>query len=231
MFDLDKLSVKDVENLLSGGRYRVLADFADAAGGRHRAGEEWTFRRAEYRHGEKMLALFVDREGGEAEIPLALWRGENAPGLGRLKEWFEMLASPVYQRQPEPAASREPDLTAEPAFRAMADTPEWRAFEERLRAALRLAKDRRYEEASSLIDELVSGSDQGDGPIQSVAHRLGEAAASVAGKNDELAEWLREQSTSLWYTWASWATSGGEGTARVRQLQAMGIWPRRQGSK
>jgi hypothetical protein len=228
VFDLNKLNVSTVENLVSGGRYRVISEFIDARGERHPAGEEWTFREAQYRHDQRVLALSVEGKGGPSEIPLDLRRPEGNPGLGRLRKWFECIAAPVYAREPKPELERASaaDVTAEPGFRGLPESPEWRVFEERLRLALRLAKEEQYGEASRIIHELVSGPDEGDGKIQTLAQRLSEAAASVAGKDDKLADWLQERSTSLWYAWASAATSGGEGTARVRQLKAMGIWNR-----
>jgi hypothetical protein len=45
------------------------------------------------------------------------------------------------------------------------------------------------------------------------------AAAHVDDQDPAVYEWARDRSINLWYQWGSGATSGGDGTYRVRYLR------------
>ncbi|MCW5976981.1 MAG: DUF3601 domain-containing protein [Bryobacteraceae bacterium] len=229
MFDLNKLDVREVENLMAGGRYRVTAPFADANGKEHVPGEEWIFRKAQYRHDQKLLVLYVESAGGAEEISIPLSLDQGRPGIGRMKRWFEGLtpelriAEPEYMPERTPVAKPEPDFSAQPTFPSIPHAPQWEAFDGEIRAAIELARQRRYDEAWAAILKTLEGPDPWGVQLQTAAGNLGAAAASVAGKNDELAEWLSDKSTDLWYSWGAQATSGGEGVARRAYMKSRGV--------
>jgi hypothetical protein len=194
-----------IDHLRVDHRITVLRDFTDAAGVSLRAGEGGILRVIAFDQLRLEIRLEIEREGGRVALCFPL-QARTGPRNGHMRDFFE-LGENVSIPRVRPAPERPPRtmIIPPPAKESPQDSgPEWWREARELEAAGRL------EAAEAAIQQAV----QHIGAAASIAEmharrmrqfqRAGDEANAVAAFKRAV-DWMG--------TYASWATSGGEGAA------------------
>lgn len=183
-----------------------------------RQGNPLTLRYALSREGPRFEDLFE-----ALSAPWGLWPGE---------EEAPIPSPPVFRPAPEPlpqAVEHAPliDVSASvPPAQPQARPDSRGAFDERLKRALAFVRQGQSARAEDDWRDYVSNyGPMGDwGEAARLATRCSDQAMALRHHGvitDPAAwRWLREQSIHFWYSWAGQATSGGEGTAMMRDVRS-----------
>jgi len=205
-----------IDHLSVDHRITVLRDFVDARGVRRRAGESGV-----------IVAIQLDwkthdvviewRRGEQHESMTFALAAKDGPRNGHMREYFELGE---YVPPPAPNRTFVPELGLVssgpmqlPALaRDLVRGPGRR--DEALDRVWALAGRRRFAEAEEQLRAL-------DG-----AHAPTSAAALTAiaerhafDQDADVYEWLRDRALRLWFSWGAEATSGGDGAARMLEIQ------------
>lgn len=196
---------------------RVIRGFRDAAGTEHPEGEEAILREMRWRVGEPLAYLVLEQSGGErVEIPFTIL-GKEGPANGRMREYFELGEAVAVERPPAPIPELEapvpqllprPEVLLEPALEQMFD----RVVALAARGEFEAAEDT-YIEMRQWPEVFALRMTQLGEWFEHAAMRF-----AVPGR-EEAFEYLARTALSSWYAWAGQATSGGEGTDRMREIR------------
>ena len=209
-----------IDHLAADHHATVLRDFQDAQGVPHRAGETGFIRRIEMQWPEGWVVIEWERDGRPERMAFSTTAREG-PGIGRMREYFE--CGP-YAPEPVPGRHWVPELQA--LVVEMPDPPPdpgpfvhvaprtsgaaWEALDR----VVALAAHHRFDEATDQLSAIGDALHETE-----VATALGRHAQSLVFRADPRAyEWLRDQAIRHWYQWGAQATSGGDGTARMREI-------------
>jgi hypothetical protein len=205
LFDLSNLDFVQVDHLLMDTRYRVIREFQDASGTRHPEGETFLYRSAHLNMTAKRLTLRVENAKGEKSEWLIVYaeRGEG-PRPGNLKQYLEDAGYVGVQREPEPPPPR--DAKAAPDSMG----------EARLNEVYALALQGEFDAAESLLKEVDDSRALGEHHLEKLGGWLLNAAFSA--RDRKAAQWFARKAMNQWQFWAACSTSGGEGTARSREV-------------
>lgn len=195
-----------IDHLEAGQRVTVIRDFTDGRGESHRAGETAVLQTLDVDLATRSIRIEWEREGKVETLVFDL-ASRSGPGNGRMREYFE-VGERVQEAVKPPAAAEEPPHVNPWVIRDPARHDD--AFD-RVEA---LARAGRFEEAEEQLRAI--------GPTHAdvVARELGVAALRHARDDDPSAyEWLRDRSIEFWYAWGAEATSGGDGAARLLEIE------------
>jgi len=225
-----------VDHLRPGVRVRVLRDFSDKRGTRHRAGVEAVIRDIRLDLGRAEFTITWERAGLIEALTFSL-TAQDGPRHGRMKDYFGVASATVGEsrEQPRDRPGPNPLATTPPRPRTETDVAssqrsqpppalprgDWNREEPGLQQVGTLAVEQRFAEARERLFELCRGNGGRNERLQELAEALGRMAVARAGDpNRSVYEWLRDRSKDLWYAWGSTATSGGEGAARSVEIDA-----------
>lgn len=190
----------------------VLQDFRDALGTKHHAGEQGMLRIMELDWPRQEFFLEWERQGVRERMVFSL-AAKEGPRSGAMREYFAMGEAERVVRRPKPPPpppALAPKLVTESG-----------GYDAGLQRVWALAARRRFDEAEEQVRALVKEGGPFGERIERAATDLGGLAEAYMGEEDRTVyTWLRERSISLWYSWGSQATSGGEGTVRAREIRA-----------
>ncbi len=190
-----------VDHLANEQWVRVRRSFVDAAGNRFEEGEIGWIR---FIHFDRVsFGIRIEIEQGEVVRNLVLFDSRQTgdlPRSGRMKEFLEVTGR-EYRAEPKAAAIYVEDLSNEPAW---------------YRDAVALEKQDRLSEAEECIRTAI--------PHASYAFKVSDLYRArmlrLRSVGDEAgAEMAGEMALGAAYGYASMATSGGEGTAMLREAK------------
>ncbi|HEX2099067.1 MAG TPA: hypothetical protein VHF69_00305, partial [Candidatus Synoicihabitans sp.] len=164
------------------------------------------------------IVIEWERDGAPEQLRFALL-AKAGPRNGHMREYFE-----VGGRQPRPedtpAGRLERHVPPQPPLAEEPITDPTRG-DEALARVWALASRRRFAEARTQLQQLLSGPDPYGGVLEGVAEGMVRLArAHELDADPTVYDWLRTQAISLWYAWGSQATSGGEGACRAVKIRA-----------
>lgn len=210
-----------IDHLSVDHRIRVLRDFTDVRGERHRTGESGVIRKMDLDWGRQECFIEWEREGKSETMTFALM-AKDGPRNGHMREYFEIGdREPRHEDSPRARRKRQippvPELDESPV-----NDPE--RYADAVRRVWALAARRRFEEAEEQVRTILSAPDPYGGVLQQLADDLvGVAVAHALDPEDAVYLWAKRRAISLWYSWGSQATSGGEGAVRegpIRDAEA-----------
>jgi hypothetical protein len=201
-----------IDHLSADHRIRVIRRFRDARGIEHEAGETGVIRRIELDWPANEIV--IEWEHGPMRFRLDAREG---PRNGGMKEYFKVLeyAPPPRPRPPPPAP---------PAPQPVLDDSPQEDWDAAAALVWALAARGRFDEARTQVLRIQSWPHRmgGDEKARWLSEHLGRAAAAHAFDADgAVYDWLKEWCIGLLYQWGSGATSGGEGTARRREMDVV----------
>lgn len=191
-----------IDHLSADHQVRVIRRFHDSRGVVHEAGETGVIRRIELDFPAGEIVIQWEREGTAESMRFRLDAREG-PRNGGMKEYFEVIEYAPAPRPPRPKPQPP-------------DTPAGRIWS--------LAAASRFDEAKARLLELLKEPNPGGSCEQALwlSGELGAAAETHAFDPDgKVYEWLKDNCIHLLYHWGSGATSGGEGTARRREMDVV----------
>ena len=195
-----------IDNLRIDHHVTVLREFTDAKGVAMRAGDSGILRELEFDQLRLEIHLGVQQEGGLVTLLFPL-KVQDGPRLGHMKEFFELG-----DHVPVPGTER---VWRDPLVRTMivpphrnepvqSSGPDW--WHE---AQVLLDRDR-PEEAEQIIRQAV----QHIGAASAIAELYAQRMRAFQRSGDEPSAAEAFKKAVDWMgTYASWATSGGEGVA------------------
>jgi hypothetical protein len=216
-----------IDHLCVDHHVRIIRDFTDARGQRHRANETGIIRRMALEWPEQIIAIEWERDGSRETMRFSSLAREG-PRNGAMREYFE-LGDRVFIPRPSPAEVRrirQRDARPQglPALdeTLVTDPARWAEAVNRIEA---LALRQRYDDAEKQIQAVTKDVGPTGWRLKQLADDVGELADAHAGGDDRtLYLWLRDRAINLLHAWGSCATSGGEGeVCRV----AIDAWKRR----
>jgi len=200
-----------VDHLCRDARVRVLQDFRDACGVLHRVGETAVIRSIELNWVSLDLTIEWERNG-KKETLLFSSKVTTGPGNGRMREYFEVEGmEPLLPPAPKPPAR----LLVPPIPRkTKSDEERYATGFARIEA---LISNHRFDEADAEIRGLLDRPDAYGARLPGLGEDL--VGIAMAYKLDPVAfAWVREKALDLWYSWGANASSGGEGAARLLEI-------------
>jgi len=191
-----------IDHLGADRRVRILRPFRDADGVLHAPPAEWRIVAIGFDPVGFVASFRVAAVEGESESTVRLdLRRANGPRIGRMREWFEVIAEAEGE-------GREPPRGAEPP-RLRRLTP--------LAQAL-LAAD--IAAAERHVRALAHSPSHAGGALSGLARSLEYAAEAILPRDRPRALWVYERAIECWYGWGALATSGGDGAARLPEIEA-----------
>lgn len=191
MFDLSRLTVRQLDHLQPWRVYSLQREVRSPDGRVHPAGMEFRFEFA-----------LVRMEGPEVEIHGLDPQGDAvvfAARRGELREWFSDTG-----REWRPSVPSVP-AGAPPSAEASEVPMDW------------LAAQPEFAEAAAVLAGR-SGRSGRDAPRDD-ADTLRMAASALAAREPACARLLAERGLRLYHAWLSQAASGGEGAAMLEEVQ------------
>jgi len=211
---IDHLSVDHVVH--------VIQKFTDARGVAHHVGEEGLITSLAFNQAAGEIGIAWTR-GRTTETMYFLLTHREGPGIGRMKQYFdvgEYVPAPVEGKRLIPGIGYVPLAPTLPKLTPTLITSDAR-FDDAMDRVWALAGASTFDEAEKQIDAIVYATDRRGDNCERAASALCAWAKLHAFDSDLTTHyWLRERGIQLWYSWGSQATSGGEGTARARQIRA-----------
>jgi hypothetical protein len=195
-----------IDHLRTDHRVTILRDFTDAAGVTLRAGERGVLRGLSFDQIRLEIRMEVQRENGKVELRFPL-RAPSGPRNGHMKEYFE-IGDYV------PLPGREP-VRREPAARKMiVPAPESDPARNRGPDAWRQARNVEGPDRLEELEQQIQRDAQHIGGAASIAEMYAQRmrAFQRAGNEPRAAAAFKLATQWMW-TYASQATSGGEGAA------------------
>lgn len=195
-----------IDNLRIDHRVTVLRDFTDGKGVAMRAGESGILRVITWDQLRDEIHLGIEQEAGTVDLDLAL-KVKEGPRNGHMQEYFE-LGDYI----PVPGTER---VRHDPSARTMivptgSSGPSEGSGPDRWREARSLAAADRTEEAERIILDKVDHIGAAASVAEMYAQRM--RAFQLAGDEPRAIEAFK-RAVSWMGSYASWATSGGEGAA------------------
>jgi hypothetical protein len=193
-----------IDHLRIGHRVKVVRDFTDAKGVAMRAGDEGVL--CAIRFDPLRMAIHLDIQRGEGTLHLVFdLKAADGPRNGHMRTYFE-LGEPAPNTGSDDGVSAEHMTTSAATGPGPSDKsrPEW------WQRALAAMEAEQTEEAERVIREAVLHIGSAASIAEMYAHRMrffqhaGDDRRAVENFNKAVA-WMD--------TYASWATSGGEGAA------------------
>lgn len=203
-----------IDHLSADYRIKVIQDFIDLRGQRHRTGETGVVRQIQLDWPKQEILIEWERDGKPEVLAFALMAKEG-PRNGHMKEFFEKgdyVAPETPGRKFVPGFGMvpvDPPVLPEVAPAIFREAAQFQAAIQRVWA---LAGRKRFDEAEEQLravprDPLVT------------AKALGTIAERHAFEADgSVYEWLRDRAINHWYAWGATATSGGEGAERMLEI-------------
>jgi hypothetical protein len=205
-----------IDHLMAHHQVTIVQAFSDANGIAHRAGETGIIRDMGLDWPRQQIWIDWERDGTREKMVFRL-DAKKGPRNGGMREFFE-LGDYQPPPRPKPAPPPPPTLPTQEAPDRISDEEGYNATVQRVRG---FAAYRRFDEAHSetlkATDWLASHGWRIDEMAQ---HLTAMAAEHVEDDDPAVYLWLKQQATFVWYMWGSGATSGGEGAAFGRQIQA-----------
>ena len=200
----------------------VIAPFTDEQGVAHNVGETGVITAI----GASLLSheITIDwTRHGQSERMLFWIKSKTGPGIGRMKQFFEKgeyVQPKIEGRRFIPGYGYAPLAPTPPEVRdGLIKTDS--KFSDAMARVWALAVRSRFDEASEQLEAIVWATDRCGDNAERVAEDLCATAKLYAFDEDlTVYRWLRDQGISMWYSWGSGATSGGEGTERARHIRA-----------
>lgn len=194
------------DHLHGGQKVRVLQTFVDRAGRSIETGMEFTIEELDM-DGFARVLTFRLAGGDQFELDV---RTQSGPRSGHMREYFEDLSAddrePVRVERPQ-----APQVIPEPVT-------ERGNLQDAAARVVALAAAHRFEEADEQI-RVVDSWKEGSYLWPAMGTALGNQARTLAESGDiEAFDWIWKRAFDYWYAWGSSATSGGEGTARMRDI-------------
>jgi hypothetical protein len=189
----------------------------------HPAGEKWFFMKGVFEPDTRMLTIHTaQRSGPDSSFRILLEQDEHPRDSDRFFEIFEETTIPMEPvKRAEPAVMNSEEWVAsfervepEPVTLHGGERPDWGLIEAQLERVGQLADEGRWEDAARALEAVSRLPDPNGYIVQSVAAGL----ESRRGSTPEATLWIRKQALSWWQSWAAGATSGGEGTARMMDV-------------
>jgi hypothetical protein len=203
-----------IDHLMSEHQVRVIQSFSDANSVAHQAGESGVIRQMGLDWPQKQLWIEWERNGAREKMVFHL-DARQGPRSGAMREFFE-LGDFVPTPRPAPPPPRPPS-PRDVNERLISDETQYEAAVRRVWLG---AADRRFDEAKSQIFE-INGWLTVNWRIKEMAqHLTAMAAAHVEDTDPTVYVWVKDWATQVWYMWGSGATSGGEGAAFAREIEA-----------
>lgn len=186
-----------VDHLAAGRWIHLLRSVVDADGAAFAAGGTWRIEAIDSPMGSLIVTFRLFAVAGGATMRLDL-RAPDGPRLGRMRDWFEVVDPPA-DAPPEPEPSRPPR-----ALSALA-------------SALRSGD---IGAAEARVRDLAARPEYRGENLEALAERLEAVARELPPADRERAAWLYDRAIDCWYGWGALATSGGDGAARARRIEA-----------
>jgi hypothetical protein len=120
---------------------------------------------------------------------------------------------------PRPKPPRQPRRLEPPTPPAGLTTSDASLYVDALARVHTLALERRFEEAEAQVRLILDLPDPHGCILQELGADLGNIAAAYSD-HPAVCEWARKWAHNMWYAWGSGATSGGEGAARLVEIEA-----------
>jgi hypothetical protein len=206
-----------IDHLSRDHRVRVLQDFEDARGARHAAGESAIIRSMDLDWNRQEIAIAWERNGAKETLYFSL-NAKAGPRSGHMRDYFaveehvpEPRPKPVFVRRAAP-----PDIPEV----APALVGDQERYDEAVANVWALAARKRFDEAEAQMQLILAPPDPYGGRLQRLAgDMVGIASLHSLDFEDAIYDWARTRAVNLWYAWGSGATSGGEGAARVGEIE------------
>jgi len=207
-----------IDHLRVDHQIRIIRDFTDLDGRRHRANETGVLQAISLDWAARAIVLAWERDGVRETMRFSLG-AKAGPRNGGMREFFEMGEDRSPPRPKSPPRARHvaalQDLPA-PSATVITDPAQWEPAVQRIAG---LAARSRFTEVETQIRALVVDVGPTGWRLKQLADDLGDLAAAHAGTADRtIYEWLRDRSISLLHAWGSCATSGGEGAVCGREI-------------
>lgn len=198
-----------IDHLSSDHEIRIIQDFQDVRGNRHRAGERGILRTLNLDWSTGQIVLTWERNGRHESMHFSL-NAKNGPRNGAMRDYFERGDyRPVPGPSPKEKAAAQWATTPEPSAQLIRD-PQQQWAEAIARIGSLVAR-RRFSEANEQVITITKDGGQANWRVLQMAEDLGELALSAAPFDREIYIWLRDRSIDFLHGWGSCATSGGEG--------------------
>ncbi|ATC64464.1 hypothetical protein CMV30_11140 [Nibricoccus aquaticus] len=210
-----------IDHLRSDLEIRIIQEFKDVRGKRHRTGESGILRTLDLDWKAQQIVLTWDRDGRREEMAFAL-SAKDGPCNGKMRDYFD---AGEYRPVPRPSAKEKAAVQwtqmPEPSAQVIRDPEQWGAAIARIGS---LAARHRFQEANDQIAAVTRESGPTAWRYKQMADDLGGLAVSAAPFDREIYAWLRDRAIDFLHSWGSCATSGGEGAALAVEIDA---WKRR----
>jgi hypothetical protein len=212
-----------IDHLRVDHQIRIICDFTDLDGRRHRTNETGVLRVVSLDWAAQAIVLEWERDGRRETMRFSL-NAKAGPRNGSMREFFEMGEDRSPRRSPSAAnpwrekrVFKLEDWPA-PSANLITDVRQWSDAVKRIAG---LAARSRFPEIDTQIQALLVDAGPTGWRIKQLADDLAELAAAHADSdNSSVYEWLRDRSINLLYAWGSCATSGGEGALCPRDIRA-----------
>jgi hypothetical protein len=206
-----------IDHLRADLEIRIIRDFTDVRGIRHRTGESGVLRTLDLDWPAQEIVLTWERDGRREEMRFAL-SAKTGPRNNAMRDYFE---AGEYRPVPRPSAKEKATAewtqTPEPAAQVVRDPDQWGAAIARIGS---LATRRRFQEANEQIAAVTRECGPTAWRYKQMGDDLGGLAVSAAPFNHEIYAWLRDRSLDFLHSWGSCATSGGEGAVCAVEIDA-----------
>src|SRR5262245_324877 len=188
---------------------RILRAFCDLAGQEHAVGSEWHVARLEFCFVSKQLTFHLLDHGLTRSVAIDITDAQG-PKIGRMREWFELLGNLPAEEMSQPRSASSSGSSCHTA--AQPDLGDFATL-------VGLMKRHEWEAARVECSRLANESRYDGEALQNFAGELEGVAARLAGEDREAGIWLYDLAIGYWHAWGSFATSGGDGAARMPYIK------------
>ena len=195
-----------IDHLRVDHRVTVLRDFTDAAGVTLRAGESGILRGQAFDQIRLEIQLEIEREKGKVALRFLL-KAPGGPRIGHMKEYFELgdyIPVPGSEPLRHDPSARKMIVLAQETGAVQTSGPDW----------WRRARSMEGPDRLEAVEEQIQRDAQHIGAAASIAEMYAQRmrAFQRAGNEPRAVAAFKLAAQWMW-TYASWATSGGEGAA------------------
>lgn len=211
---IDHLSVDHV--------IHVTQPFVDARGVAHDVGESGLIRALGFDQRSNEITIRWERDGAQ-ETMFFLASNRNGPGIGRMKQYFEIgeyVPPEIEGKRLIPGVGYVPIAQPLPPLTDDVIRTDAR-YDDAIDRVWALAGRQRFDEAHEQLAAILSASDRNDPNNDHIAESICRLARNHAFDADlTVYRWPRERGIELWYSWGAQATSGGDGSYRATKIRA-----------